>query len=550
MVSCAVDGFFGRREVAIPSYVRISTSMRTIFENALKSIREFIGKMSRKDRIRAVIFAAAIIVLAIVIVAFLSRTTYETLFAGDPREAADVYRQAQEMGIQGIQIDGIVLRVPSQNADDVRSMLQDQGFQPDMSLLEQAGGFGTTEDHRRVILNTLNSEQIKHQILQVEFIQDAIVNSHAGQTSPFAQPRGNREASASVMLIVREGRQLTNAEAQRIADIVRGSMPGIAYENISITDNNLNHYPVGEGAEDLGVEGNSRIALRNYLSEQIRMQGLQLLEPVFGSGRIKIEPNLVLNWDTVVEEHVEYFPPIAGEMDGIVRSASELFETQLAAGAAAGIPGTDNNLNPPEYPYGPLADGEEYRRVLNEYNFEINQTITQIERERGNIVDVSIGVLIDSRAVTEDYSAEVKNLVSMGFGVNPDKITVATLPFSEEALLREAELQERLMELERQQRIQAILETVIMWAVILLLGIMLMSLVRTIVKSAKPELFEEPALAEGEIDYLAGDDIEGVPPGKGIELTTKSTSLQQIEEFIEKDAAAVAQLLRNWLTDE
>ena len=526
--------------------------MRTIFENALKNIRELIGRMSRKDKIRAAIIAGLIIVLAIVAVYLLSRTTYVTMYAKDAQQAADIYELAQTQAppIQGIRIDGRVLSVPEQSADRVRSLLQGQGYEPDMALLEQAGGFGTTDDHRRVILDTFNSDQIKYQILQVEFIDDAIVNAHSGQTSAFAQPRGNRDATASVMLTVQGGRKLTNAEAMSIADIVRGSLPGIAYENISINDTNLNHYPVGNLAGDVGVEGNPRVELQNYLTNQIRMQGLQLLEPVFGTGRVKIEPNLVLDFDAVVEEHIEYFPPIAGELEGIVRSASELFELQRAAGAAQGIPGTDNNLNPPEYPYGPLGDDEEYRRILNEYNYEINQTITQIERERGTIKDISLGILIDAQAVTEDYTTQVTNLVSMGFGIAPEKITVETLPFSGEDLERAAELQEQLMEYERQQRIRAILETVIMWSVILILGIMVISLIRTIFKGTRPEVPEELALAEGAgIDYLADDEMDEEQRAS-IELAAKSSSLQQIEEFIEKDAGAVAQLLRNWLTDD
>jgi len=35
-----------------------------------------------------------------------------------------------------------------------------------------------------------------------------------------------------------------------------------------------------------------------------------------------------------------------------------------------------------------------------------------------------------------------------------------------------------------------------------------------------------------------------------IEINQKSAGLEQIERFIDKDAASVAQLLRNWLSEE
>jgi len=91
--------------------------------------------------------------------------------------------------------------------------------------------------------------------------------------------------------------------------------------------------------------------------------------------------------------------------------------------------------------------------------------------------------------------------------------------------------------------------------VILLLGLAFITLVRTIVKTVKPPAEPEPVLADGVmgIDYIAGDDDEVTDISRfeeEVELQTKSTGLEQIERFIDKDPVAVAQLLRNWLTDE
>ena len=69
-------------------------------------------------------------------------------------------------------------------------------------------------------------------------------------------------------------------------------------------------------------------------------------------------------------------------------------------------------------------------------------------------------------------------------------------------------------------------------------------------------------VVEGEMPLLAGEgymidyridsdeDDEDDIPLEEIDLNQKSAGLEQIERFIDKDAAAVAQLLRNWLSDE
>jgi flagellar biosynthesis/type III secretory pathway M-ring protein FliF/YscJ len=124
-----------------------------------------------------------------------------------------------------------------------------------------------------------------------------------------------------------------------------------------------------------------------------------------------------------------------------------------------------------------------------------------------------------------------------------------------------------------------------MWVVILLLGLAFILLIRTIVKGSKePQYAQEVALAGGGVDYLADDDITdltdidgitdltdltditremygegdimardlqaGAEPEEDLELRKKPSGLEQIERFIDKDPASVAQLLRNWLSDE
>jgi flagellar biosynthesis/type III secretory pathway M-ring protein FliF/YscJ len=57
------------------------------------------------------------------------------------------------------------------------------------------------------------------------------------------------------------------------------------------------------------------------------------------------------------------------------------------------------------------------------------------------------------------------------------------------------------------------------------------------------------------IDYLIGDDDDLAEQAaqvefEDIEINTKSPGLEQVEKFIDRDPGSVAQLLRNWLSDE
>ena len=163
-------------------------------------------------------------------------------------------------------------------------------------------------------------------------------------------------------------------------------------------------------------------------------------------------------------------------------------------------------------------------------------------------------MLINSEieGVEGDFTVELTDLVSRAIGVSPGNIAIQYLPFT----FPDTTMQDMLtamQEAEAAARMQRMIDQIIMYAVILLLGLMLMLLVRAIVKAVKPIPEPEPILAaagpEG-IDYIVGDDEPEEREYEDVELQTKSAGLEQIERFIDKDSASVAQLLRNWLTDE
>ena len=535
--------------------------MRAFLDNRLKQLREFFGKMARKNKIKLAVLTVVIIILAIVIVSVLNRTNYETLYvAQSTSEAGKVFEALREMK-EPAKVDGTKILVPEGRTSELRAMLATQGVidsdETDLLILDGAAGFGITDSHAKKLYEAQRASEIRAQILKSEKIQSAVVTVNFGEYSPFVVSSGVRDATAAVMLVVQGGAMLTSQEAQAIADLVRANVPGVEYENISITDNNLNHYPVGEENVDIGAEINSRIALQNQLIQQLQTQGEQLLSPVFGMSSIRIAANVILNFDEKVTETVEFYPPVAGELDGIVRSSSELQENQRRATAAQGIPGTDSNaMGTVEYPFGTLEDGDEYRRAVIEKNYEINETREVINHEQGKIVELGMAVLIDSDSVAGDYTTEVTNLVSKGLGISRDNIAVEHVPFSDRGVTID-EIQAEMEAYEAQVRHKEIIQTVIMWAVILLLGLALISLIKSIVRALRgPVEFEEPALIEGGIDYMVDDDdyvydeISGEMQAEDVELNKKSTSLEQIEKFIDKDPDAVAQLLRNWLTDD
>ena len=532
--------------------------MRATLDRMWAQLREFFGKLSRRSKILLLILALAVIVLAIVAVSLFSRVTYATLHtAQDSAEAGRVFSALEEMG-EKPHIEGNRVLVPENKIDELRGRLSSAGIigpaEPNLDIMSMAASFNVTEAHARMLYQAQLAQDIRASILQTSKIQNCQVILSVGQTSAFARQSNVNQPYCSVMLKLNSGMTLSKQEAQTIADFVCKAVPGITYDNITITDSDLYTYRIGEANEDFDQVLESRNMLTNVLSRQYQEAGLQILTPIFGMRNIEISARVVLNFDKESIERTEYAPPIAGELDGLAISASDLWEAARRDGLEGGIPGTDTNaMGSIEYPYGTLEEGEVWERAIRERNYEINVTKTLIEKEEGDIESVNIAVTINALAVEEDYTDQVVDLIHRGMGVPLQNISVQRMPFidSDDSLADMYDQWQKDIESERQKEF---INLIIQWAVILLLGIAFFSMIGVLIKGSKPPP-PEPVLTDGAyggIDYITDEDYydEIEPEIDDVELNKKSTGLEQIERFIDKDPAAVAQLLRNWLTDE
>ena len=87
-------------------------------------------------------------------------------------------------------------------------------------------------------INIHLAEDIKIQLLSFEYIEDAlvVVNLDVSQTSP------DDVEKVSVLLTILNDDVLAENEINSIFDIILGMVSGITYEDISLTDTNLNFY--------------------------------------------------------------------------------------------------------------------------------------------------------------------------------------------------------------------------------------------------------------------------------------------------------------------
>ena len=109
----------------------------------------------------------------------------------------------------------------------------------DLTILESSVSFEITEEEARILYEHQRAEDLRIAILNSPEIEDAIVVIDFGEISLEGNSSSGRNASASVMLTPKGNNVLSDQVIQDVADIIRSGVPGIRYEDITITDNNL-----------------------------------------------------------------------------------------------------------------------------------------------------------------------------------------------------------------------------------------------------------------------------------------------------------------------
>ncbi|MDR0446879.1 MAG: flagellar M-ring protein FliF [Oscillospiraceae bacterium] len=578
--------------------------MTALFSKAWTQVKEFFAKMERSARIRFGILSGIIVVGAIILAIILSRVNYGILYYNlPPAEAGSIIAALSERGVPYRTEGSGTILVPEDQISELLMTLSSEGYSDstnlDFSIIENSSGFGATDLERQAYLGFQYQDNIRRVLMRLDKVENASVLISLPQSSSFVFARDARDATASVQLQLKNGSTLTAAEAVAIGEIVAAAAPGLVPENVRIVDSALNLYSAVPLPEDIVTETSdaaviaSQIMLETQVKQQLETSVVNLLTPVFGTDRVKVGASVTLNFDHEVSEIIEFAPPVPGELDGMIISLERIRELARDNAAAGGVPGTDSNGmgstedidGTTEYPYIESDDGENYSKLLETINYELNRTTTQLEKARGTVQRLSIGVLIDSGSVEEDYTAEVRSLVAKAVGVSEDSVSVQRLPVTaisdpiSDTLTAQSDLL-------RDLKLRDLLKTLsICITALVALGVVLL-VIRGVLRSNAEKQAAAALAAEGPPDDESGygsltlddygsyDGMDGVSymPGSGAgsdaytgvtsseledivpdeldDMVGQPNMIEQLERMIERDPKSVAQILRNWLTED
>lgn len=247
-----------------------------------------------------------------------------------------------------------------------------------------------------------------------------------------------KQATASVIVGLSQGKSLDTTQVQGIVHLVAGSITGLTAENITVVDSNGLALDAGLKEDDEEHLSLNRLAYQQKIENRLEMRAQALLDKTMGEDKAMVRVSAALDFAKVEKTQEIYDPD-----EPVVRS-EQVKQQQNGTPPAAGIPGAESNLQGVE----PLQGAEESSSSTSRTtNYEISKTVSTTINPVGTLTKLSVSILVadkvipaaqDSPQTTEPRTAEelqsMENMVSAALGLVPergDQIQVISMPFSQ-----------------------------------------------------------------------------------------------------------------------
>lgn len=383
--------------------------------------------------------------------------------------------------------------------------------------------------------------------------------------------------TASVVLKMRGGSKLTNAQVQAIQNLVAFSVPGLLSEQISIVDDKGNLLARGEGKEVGSMSGlppgveEARLAYEANVSRMVE----SLLEKSLGAGKVRAEVSVEMDLQRLTEQSETYDPD--GQVIRSTQSSSDTESSQNGSNTATTVQNNLPNLASGNQGGGTRSDGKKAEETVN---YEISKIVKTQVKELGGIKRVSVAVLVDGTYQTGDANQEtyiprgteelqqITKLVKAAVGFKADRgdtIEVVNLRFSTDRGDDFSLADNMIMGLERKEFIDVMQIGIFALVILVVFLFVIKPLMRRAI-----DVRGAPATAgvangnvgptDGEIGTSTNLDHTGVSHGEGISEeerveapheqivgTMKVITLKQIEGLIDEHPEEAVMLLRTWM---
>ena len=526
--------------------------MQETIQQMSNQVTEKWNNLTKKQKIEIGVGAGALVIAAIVI-AFLMRPKYKILFS-ENIDAKVVAQVATTLGEQSIDYklinDSTNIEVKEKQYEQAKMYVASSGATESGLTLNDllTNDMSTTSTQYNTKVNEYNKQTLQDTLKMIDGVEKARVELVVPEQKN-AYLQSQAESSASVFLTL--SKPLTSQQCESIAAYVASGVKNLKKENITVIDSTGT--TLYSGDEDSVTALGKQQELKSSAENQLKQKIIDLLGNMYDD--VRISPNLVLDWDQYQENNTNYKTQGDDDARGVVSAESE-FKSNATNSSQGGEPGTGSNGgDTPTYqtPDGGVQSSKESKKEVT-YSPDKKESVFIKNLGDIDLEKSSLSVnLFNNKIYQEEEVLPTLNGTTWNEFKQQNKQQV-TLEVSDAIVssIRSATGIENVVVnayenpiFLDQEKYQVDYKDFIPY---ILLVAFLILLAFVVLKFRKQEevVEVEPELEVEEMLKAAKDQVEL----EEIEVKENLETKRQIDKFVDEKPEAVANLLRNWLTDE
>ncbi len=515
--------------------------MGEIFSKIKDSTTNFINRYSKKQKIVFLAGSFLIVLVLTLSIFYVTRPEYVVLYKElKPQETGSITQNLDELGVKYKIKDESTILVSQEDVSKARIDLSMKGIpSPKFSyedMLNRNNIFLSKEEKEQAFNIALQNSLVQD-IESMPGIESAIVNLSIPQKSDFILSENKENAKAAVWIKTDPKEEFELDRVNGIATFISNSVEGLEEENVTIHDSSgkvLN----GKNEEKDSLS-NNQTELQEEVKNKLQSSLMEFLGPAYGYSNVSIMASVRLGFDSNVLESRTFNTPIEGEQNGLIRSLDEKSSntSQDSTGGAAGTPTNTDDIE--QYVEGDQAASSFFQneKIIN---YELNETIQKIEKAKGQIEEVTVGIIINSdilegNELDDEQRKQIQKIVSTAVGLNAKAVEIYARSFDNSV--------EKMFE----SRSENTNEGMPVWMMALIGLLIIIPLAAVIVvflrnrNKKRNEIESEPFAM---ID-IPEDEI------KELEVDIKDSGYKKsIETLIDRNPEIASQLLKSWLSED
>ncbi|MCQ4726572.1 flagellar M-ring protein FliF [Anaerotignum faecicola] len=522
----------------------------------LEKAKETLSKLSSKTKKIIIIGLAVSVIASVGIAVWLNNRPYEVLFSGlNDQEASEIMGKLQSDGVEYKYETGGTILVPQEQEEQLKAQLVYEGYP------KSGFTYGTFTDN--IDLTTTQTEMEHYKMLDLQErmgatislfpnIKEARVTIAPGEEKKYVLDKSeDSQASASVTVVTDDGNDLEEEQVEAIQRLISKSIPNVEFSRVGVICNGKDVTIDEENGSRISAN-ELKFKVEDEIDRKIKNKILDMLIPIYGEEHVKVSVKSEVDINKKIRELINY----SGEDEenkGVLSSQSATQEIAKDGEQIGGVPGTETNADIPIYTTIGTDGNETYILSDGTANYLVDQLKQQEQVDAGDLVDLTVAVIIDGDEMSDATRDDITSLVGRAAGISADiqdeKIEIMAVPFYQENIPGIVDDATGEIDMQRLIMIAGIAAGGLVLILIIILIVLAVRKKRKKKKQRQQMLADQGNLPLGMEDLPSGEP-EGLDAAASLLNIKNERSMElknKIRDITEENPEVSAQILKSWL---